>query len=98
MKKIIKILMIILLVFFFSLYFSRYINYQENRSILTDAAIKQFENDLREGKEIDPNNYIIEEKDYNNKASRIGRKTSKFIEKSFTKSLKYIMHYLGTIE
>ena len=98
MKKIIKIIMITLLMFFFSLYFSRYIGYQDNKSILTDAAIKRFEKDLREGKEIDPNNYIIEEKDYNNKASRIGRKTSKIIEKSFTKSLKYIMRYLGTIE
>lgn len=98
MKKIFKLIMLILIIFFLSLYFSRINYYQENKTILTDKAIKQFEKDLQEGRQIDSKNYIEEEKDYNNKPSTIARKTSHFIENSFSKSLKYLMHYLETLE
>ena len=98
MKKIANLFLILLLIMFFSLYFSRYTNYQESKTILTDQAIKQFENDLKSGKEINPNNYIEKEKNYNNKASRIGRKTSKLIETGFSKSLKYIMKYVENLD
>ena len=43
-------------------------------------------------------NGIQKEKDYNKKASKIGRKTSEFIEKGFSKSLKYIMRYVESLE
>ncbi|MBQ6323694.1 MAG: hypothetical protein IJI22_02550 [Bacilli bacterium] len=98
MKKIFKLIMLILIIFFLSLYFSRINYYQENKTILTDKAIKQFEKDLQEGRQIDSKNYIEEEKNYNNKPSKIARKTSHFIENSFSKSLKYLMHYLETLE
>ena len=69
MNKILKLLGIILIILFLSLYFSKYNNnYYENKNNLTDEAIKRYEKDLKEGKNIDPNNYIVQEKNYNNKA------------------------------
>ncbi len=92
MNNLIKIILFILLVFFLSLYFSNYTtSYNENKKVLTEEAIKDYEKDLQEGKEIIPGNYIVKEKNYNNKVAMIGMKTSKFIENSFHKIIKWMM-------
>ena len=90
MKKILKLLALLLFVFFLSLYLSKYTNtYYENKKVLTDEAIKEYEKDLKTGQPINSKNYLKEEKNYNNKASRIGLKTSNLIEKGFNSILKY---------
>ena len=86
MNKTIKILGVILIIMFLSVYFSRYnTNYYENRNVLTEEAIVKFEQDIKEGKDISINTYLKEEKDYNNKASTIGLKLSQGIEIGFKK-------------
>lgn len=95
MNNILKVVIVLLIIFFLSLYFSKYNNdYFENKNNLTEEAIKRYEKDLKEGKNINPDNYKIEEKNYNNKASIIGLKTSKLIENTFSYGLKYIVKYL----
>lgn len=98
MKNLIKGVGIVVLILFFSLFFSRYNNYYENKKVLTDEAIERFERDLKDGKEIVASNYLEEEKNYNNKASKIGLKTSKAIEKTFNKGLGLIMKYLESLQ
>lgn len=99
MKNLLKGMFIITLILFLSLYFSKYNNeYYENKKILTDEAIAQFEKDLKEGKEINAKDYITEEKDYSNKVSKLGIKTSNMIENTFNKSLKYIVKYLEKLD
>lgn len=99
MKKILKITFILLFIFFLSLYLSKYNNYYyENKRIMTDEAIKRFENDLKEGKKINADDYMIKTKDYNNRISRLGIKTSSIIEKTFNKSLKLVARYLTKLE
>ena len=94
MNNIIKIISVILIIMFLSLYFSKYSNnYYENKNNLTEEAIKRYENDLKEGKTIDPSNYIEEEKNYNNKASKLGMKASSLIEHTFSYGLKYMIKY-----
>ena len=96
MKKIFNIISIILVVLFLSLYFSKYNNeYYINQKVLTDEAIIRFEQDLKEGKEIKASNYIQKDKDYNNKVSKLGLKTSSLIEKTFTKTLKLFAKYIS---
>ena len=98
MKNLIKLLFIVFLIFFLSLYFSNYNNsYYENKKILTDEAIERFEKDLKEGKEINAKDYLPKEKDYNNKASKLGIEISNVIEKTFKKSLKIFMKYLEKV-
>ena len=95
MNKIVKVALIVLSIFFLSLYFSNYNNeYYENKTYLTEEAIKEYEKDLKEGKNITSNNYIPKEKEYNNKASKLGITTSNLIEKLINKSLKYLAKYL----
>ncbi len=98
MNKLIKVISIITIILFFSLFLSRYNSYYENKSVLTDSAIERFEQDLKDGKEIIASNYIEEEKDYNNKAAKAGIKASKIIENSFNKILKGMMKYFEKIQ
>ena len=95
MKRLIKLIGIILLIFFLALYLSSYNTfYYENKNILTEDAIKRFEKDLKEGKKINVNNYIEKEKNYNNKVSTYTLKLSNLIDKCINKSLKLVLKYL----
>ena len=95
MNNLLKVLFVIIIIFFLSLYFSKYNNeYFESKNTLTEEAIKKYENDLKNGEKINPNNYRIEEKNYNNKASILGIKASRLIESTFRKGMKYIVKYL----
>ncbi len=95
MKRLIKLIGIILLIFFLALYLSSYnTSYYENKNILTEDAIKRFEKDLKEGKKINVNNYIEKEKNYNNKVSTYTLKLSNLIDKCINKSLKLVLKYL----
>lgn len=99
MNNLLKGIAVLFIIFFLSLYFSKYnTNYYENKKLLTEKAITQYEKDLKEGKYIQSKNYIEEEKDYNNKVSNIGKKASKIIENVFHKGLKYAMKYLRYLE
>ena len=99
MNKLLKGVAITFIIFFLSLYLSRYSdNYYENKKILTEKAISQYEKDLKEGKRSQVKDYIKEEKDYNNNASKIGKKASKFIETIFHNGLKYAMKYLEYLQ
>ena len=96
MNKLLKVIGLLIIIFFLSLYFSKYSsNYYNDKTTLTEEAIKRYEKDLKEGKNINSSNYIIEEKNYNNKASIIGLKTSKLIENTFSYGLKHIIKYLN---
>ena len=95
MNKTIKIILIIITIFFLSLYFSNYNNtYYQNKTNLTEEAIRKYEKDLKDNKIITSKNYIPKEKNYNNKASSIGLKSSNLIEKIINISLKYLSKYL----
>ena len=89
----------IVITVFLSLYFSKYnIDYYENKNVLTEEAIEQFEKDMKEGKQIIASNYLPKEKDYDNKISKIGIKASEIIEKTFDKGLQVVMKYLNNIQ
>ncbi len=95
MKKIVKILFIIVVVLFLITFINRN-NYYDNSNILSNNAIKQFEKDLQEGKNINPTNYIVKKKDYNNNLTRISLKISKIIETTFNKTLKKALKYIDS--
>ena len=95
MKRLIKLIGIILLIFFLALYLSSYNTaYYENKNILTEDAIKRFEKDLKKKKKINVNNYIEKEKNYNNKVSTYTLKLSNLIDKCINKSLRLVLKYL----
>lgn len=93
MKRIIKLSFTLLVIIFFITYVNRN-NYYENSYTLSNESIKEFENDLREGKDINPRNYLPKKKNYSNRYSLIFTKISKSIEIVVNKSLKKFLNYL----
>lgn len=93
-KQIIKLAIIILIISFLSLYFTTLGGYYEynlsKKNVLTEEAIKRFEKDVQDGKEIVASNYIEEEKNYSNKASRLALKISNLVSDGFDKTIKFI--------
>ena len=74
-KKIVKFIVYAIIIIFLYSYFietSGYYEYSlQNRKNLTEAGIKQFEEDVKAGKEIDLNNYLSEANiDYSNKLTQ----------------------------
>lgn len=51
-----------------------------SRAIITEEKMKEFENDIKNGKDVSLNDYIKEEKDYANNFSKSGYKISHAIE------------------
>ncbi len=68
-------------VIFLTLYFSQLTGYYEfknyQKMTLTEEQIVQFEQDIKDGKEVDIKNYVVDtKKDYQNKFSNMGVKLS----------------------
>lgn len=94
MKKtdIFKFIFFFLLIAYISLYFGSLSGYYEYKNYqkmtLTEEQIKRFEEDVKEGKEIDVEDYIVEEQPvHNNKIANTGKKLSYGISNALSKVL-----------
>lgn len=80
-NKIFKFIFMIFFMSFLVIYFSELTGYYEyqnyKKTTLTEEQIKKFEQDVKNGKEVDINKYLEkEEKKYNNKLSSFSNKFS----------------------
>lgn len=102
MERGFKIIGLTLVFLFAGLYFASnagYIDYQErNKKVLTEEQIKRFENDVKENKIIDINNYISKKEDeYDNKISSISLKVSQTIGQTFESAINFIFGELENV-
>lgn len=94
-SNVFRIIFLTLVFLFIGLYFasnSGYIDYQaRNKAILTEEQIRKFENDVKENKPIDIENYITDkEEEYDNSISKLSLKVSHTIGEAFEKALNYV--------
>lgn len=94
-SNIARITILILFILFIGLYLvgnSNYYDYEAaSKTRLTKEQIKQFEQDVAEGKAVDVQNYLkLNEKNYSNPISDTALEISQTISKSFEKGLNYI--------
>lgn len=69
-----------------------------DKATLTSSQIKQFEKDVKEGKEIDLENYVLEEPIPNtNKYSKAGLTFSTTIEGIMTDGISTMIKFLGKL-
>lgn len=85
-------LLFILFIVYISLFIAGESGYYENKVneeiVLTQENIEKFEQDVKNNKEIDINNYVIKNnKDYSCFASNMGDNVSNFVETLLTKEL-----------
>jgi len=100
LNNIFKFIFLTFFVIFLTLYISQVTGYyeyeQHQKTVLTEEKIKQFEEDVASGKNIDIKNYLENEtKDYNNKASRLGNTVSMQIEKTVKSGMNGLFKILS---
>jgi len=64
------------------------------KQLINAERYKNYEKDLKNGKNIVSSNYLPKEKNYNNKASKLGLNLSHLIENIIDNGFKYMMKYL----
>lgn len=96
-KKInwLKIVLIVLFIGYISLFILNKTGYYEGnmrkKMELTNKQIEKFEKDIKDGKQIDINDYLIDKKDdYTNNTSKVGYYISTSIEKILNDGIKNI--------
>jgi len=82
---------------FFLIYISLYImdnlgyyNINTKNKVLTEEAIKEFENDIKNGKSIDIKNYVGDSTNYKNFYSNLGYNLSVGVDNVLNKGLKKV--------
>ena len=93
-KNRIRFSFLAIFLFFLCIYLYQASNYYEylnyKRTKINYTKINEFEEDLKNGKNVTEKDYVDHEKTYSNTIYKIGMTTSNLIEKSFNKLMKYI--------
>lgn len=98
-ENVVKTIFIFLFIIFITIYISQasgYYEYELHKKVeLTKEEIVKFENDIKDGKNIDLNDYLKNtNKNYSNSFSKIGSNfstvTSKYIRKCIDETFKFI--------
>lgn len=92
----------LLVIVFIALYIALESGYYENKVskkvAITESAITEFENDVKEGNEIDIKEYLQDDYiDYSSEASRMGVKVSGKIESFMTSGIEKFFKLLGKL-
>ncbi len=91
-----KIIFIFLFVIFLTMYISVGSNYYEyelhKKVMLTNEDIKRFEDDVKNNKEVDIDNYISSRVDYSNSFSKASTKVSKETKKYIKQGIEGIFN------
>ncbi|MBE6160075.1 MAG: hypothetical protein E7157_03390 [Lactobacillales bacterium] len=93
---------LVLLIGFTAIYVSEATGYyefeQHNKKVLTEQKIKQFEEDVANGKNIDINDYVVNNKqNYETKLSKLGDKMSTSVKKIIVEGLNNTFDFLNNI-
>ncbi len=99
-KYLCKLFAIIVFISFLTLYFSQksgYFEYEQyKKTSFTKEQIEKFEQDIKDGKEVDITNYLDNrDADYSNKISKLGLSLSKGIEKTIKSGLSKVVDMLN---
>lgn len=101
-KKIYKFIFWLFFMSFLVIYFSEITGYYEyqnhQKTALTGEQIKKFEEDVKNGNEIDINEYlVINNKKYNNTLSKLASKLSNGISKLVNSGVEYTFKYISKL-
>ena len=100
-KKLVKIIFICLFLSFVVSYVIEMTGYYEynvqNKTIMTNEAMAQFEKDLADGKDVTKEDYVVStEKDYTSSLTRTTNKVSVKVNKLLKDGIEGIFKIVGT--
>lgn len=99
-NKIFSRIILALFIAFMAIYVSSATGYyefeQHNKMILTEEKIKEFEQDVADGKEVDIKNYIVSDiPNYQNSVSKLGNTFSTQLEKFVQSGIESTFAFLN---
>ncbi|MBQ8891694.1 MAG: hypothetical protein IJ068_02385 [Bacilli bacterium] len=101
MKKIISYIPIMIIILFLGLFFSYqngyYDKYMKDKIDLTNQSIEQFEQDIKDGKDVLLEDYLQKETSYATKTSTASLKVSNKLEKIINNGIKYIFRKISSV-
>ena len=93
--RILNVLFLLFITIYIAMNFGYYESRMSDKAKLTEDNIKRFENDVKEGRTIDINSYIVEEeKDYSNSVTKAGNAVSQTVSTFMTDGLNGIFDIL----
>ena len=100
-KKIAKLFLYIILISFIFSYFiekSGYYEYNlQNKMVMTNEAMKQFEQDIKEGKDVRREDYLVStEKDYTSTLTKGTNKVSIKVNSILKKGIEGVFKVIGS--
>lgn len=101
-KSIIKLIILLIIIIYISSYLiasSGYYEYtMQQRTIITNERIKEFEEDIKNNENIDIKDYLKKEEfDYSNKITNLVYNISENSNKITRKTIKYLFKKLGSL-
>lgn len=98
-KNVFRIIFFTILILFTTLYMTQALGYYEysakKTNRLTEDAVRKFEQDLKEGKEVNASDYIKKENDYSNRLSKLGITASNIVGDTFDNLMNFIFNELA---
>lgn len=93
--RIISILFVVFIIIYIMIECGYYESKLSKKSTLTNESIQKFEQDVKNGKPIDLNKYLIEEeKDYSNSITKVGTAVSEAMNSIMTEGLSSVIEVL----
>lgn len=93
-RNISRFVLLTLTILFTTIYLMQSFGYYEFTNLktnrLTESQIKQFEQDVKDGKKIEAKNYVRKQINYNNKLSKGALSLSNAIEKTFDNVMNFL--------
>ena len=101
-NKTFKFIFMIFFISFLVIYFSEITGYYEyknyKKASLTEEQVRKFENDVKEGKEVDIKEYlVVENSNYNNRLSKLTSKLSDGISNVVKSGVENTFKFLSKI-
>lgn len=99
LKKVFNTIMLCLFILFVSLYFASENGYYEYKNKkekeFTEEKMKQFEEDIKQGKNVNLNDYLKDEsKNYDNKVTKLGNTISDIVNYSVMDTLEKTFNFV----
>lgn len=103
-KTIIKVfnyMLLVLFMMYFAIFVMVNLGYYEyasyKKKVFTEEQIAKYEEDIKNNINIDINDYLVDEEDFQDKPKRMGLKISEFISNSCKQSVKEVFKFLNGV-
>ncbi len=99
--KVFKFLLFVTILAFLALFYAYsngyYERLQNDKVILTNQKIEEFENNLKNGKDITIEDYMVKDKSYSTKTSELSLKVSDKASNLLDSVIKFLFQKLGSV-